>query len=198
MNKNELQKDQAKIMAASQLVPDHYRNQPANCLMAIQAAESLGCDPLFFAQNTYLMKGKPAMTAKLQIAAANLSKRIKGGIRWVVKDGDYWCEATEEETGETLVGPVVNMGLAQAEGWTRNRKYQTLPDLMLRYRAAAFFISMYLPDATMGFRTVEEVEDIVAAEAPGVEEAIENLPPELGGPQPEAVAVPESTEAAQY
>ena len=90
------------------------------------------------------------------------------------------------------------MGLAQAEGWTRNRKYQTLPDLMLRYRAAAFFISMYLPDATMGFRTVEEVEDIVAAEAPGVEEAIENLPPELGGPQPEAVAVPESTEAAQY
>jgi hypothetical protein len=33
-------------------------------------------------------------------------------------------------------------------------------ELMLRYRAAAFFARLYAPDITLGMQTAEEVEDI--------------------------------------
>ena len=173
-------KDQAKIIATSSLVPKQYQGSPHDCFIAIQAAKTLGCDPMLFMQQTYVLHGKPAMSAKFQIALANQSQRIRGGLRWRVLDGDYICYATCAMTGELLEGPIVNIQLAKAEGWTKNSKYQTMPDLMLRYRAASFFISLYMPEATMGFASVEEIQDIHASDTGPAA-----LPKELQEPEPE-------------
>ena len=53
--------------------------------------------------------------------------------------------------------------MAKAEGWLQKQgsKWQTMPDLMLRYRAAAFFARQYAPELTMGMHTAEEVADVV-------------------------------------
>lgn len=170
-------KEQAKIISTSSLVPKQYNGKPQDCFIALQAAHRLGCDPMLFMQNTYVLHGKPAMTAKFQIALANNSPRIRGGIRWsITKKGDYTCEATCAETGEILKGPIVNMELAKAEGWTKNSKYRTMPDLMLRYRAATMFIGLFLPETTMGFQSVEEVQDVQAASIP---QPMTELPPDL-------------------
>jgi hypothetical protein len=52
--------------------------------------------------------------------------------------------------------------MAVAEGWyTKNgSKWRTMPELMLRYRAAAFFGRLYAPDILMGMHSDDEVRDI--------------------------------------
>lgn len=73
--------------------------------------------------------------------------------------------AIEKATGERLESPEVSIQMAIDEGWlTKNgSKWQTMPDLMLRYRAAAFFGRFYAPELLMGLRTVEENEDVLEA-----------------------------------
>jgi len=40
-----------------------------------------------------------------------------------------------------------------------------MPELMLRYRAAAFFGRLYAPEILMGMQTAEEVADIASTDA---------------------------------
>ena len=54
------------------------------------------------------------------------------------------------------------MQMATAEGWSTKAgsKWKTMPELMLRYRAATFFGRLYAPDLLLGMQTVEEARDI--------------------------------------
>jgi hypothetical protein len=82
-----------------------------------------------------------------------------------VEIDDIICTAyaTELATGEILEGPAVSIETAVLEGWyTKNdSKWKTMPDLMLRYRAASFFGNLYAPEILMGMQTVEEVQDVI-------------------------------------
>ena len=70
--------------------------------------------------------------------------------------------ATDKESGETLESIEVTMQMAADEGWSTKSgsKWKTMPELMLRYRAAAFFTRLYCPEISMGLHTSEEMEDI--------------------------------------
>jgi hypothetical protein len=52
--------------------------------------------------------------------------------------------------------------MAKAEGWYNKTgsKWRTMPELMLRYRAATFLIRSVAPDIALGFPTTEEAIDI--------------------------------------
>ena len=65
-------------------------------------------------------------------------------------------------TGEKTEGPAASIKIAKAEGWVNKSgsKWQTMPDLMLRYRAATFFARLYLPDLMLGLQSVDEIRDI--------------------------------------
>ena len=52
------------------------------------------------------------------------------------------------------------MKMARQEGWTKNSKYQSMPEYMLKNRAATFFGRQYIPDLLLGVQTSEEVVDI--------------------------------------
>lgn len=69
---------------------------------------------------------------------------------------------TVDDTGEILESPEVSMEMALREGWydKAGSKWKTMPDLMLCYRAAAFFGRLYAPEVLMGMSTVEEAMDI--------------------------------------
>lgn len=71
--------------------------------------------------------------------------------------------AIEKSTGERLDGPVVSMDMAVAEGWfgKPGSKWQTMPEVMLRYRAASFFGKLYAPELLMGISTAEEIHDTI-------------------------------------
>lgn len=70
--------------------------------------------------------------------------------------------AIEKATGKELVSPPVSIRMAVGEGWYSKdgSKWPTMPELMLRYRAASYWVSTFAPEMAMGFRTTEEARDI--------------------------------------
>ena len=70
----------------------------------------------------------------------------------------------EKTTGERLESTPITMEMAVKEGWYQKNgsKWQSMPEQMLRYRAASFFGRIYAPDLLMGLRTQEEeMESII-------------------------------------
>lgn len=79
---------------------------------------------------------------------------------------DNWecvAYAVEKSTGETLESDPVTIEMAIKEGWytKSGSKWVTMPMLMLTYRAAAFWQRVYAPEMSMGFRTMEEENDVI-------------------------------------
>lgn len=73
--------------------------------------------------------------------------------------------AVERGTDERLESPKVTIQMAIDEGWlTKNgSKWQTMPELMLRYRCASMFGRLYAPELLMGLQSTEEVHDFIEA-----------------------------------
>lgn len=71
----------------------------------------------------------------------------------------------EKETGERLNGPTISIQMAIDEGWlTKNgSKWLTMPEVMLRYRAASMLGRLYAPELLMGLQSREEIEDFIDA-----------------------------------
>lgn len=84
----------------------------------------------------------------------------------VARVRNYKCVAwvIEKATGERLESTPITMEMAVKEGWYQKNgsKWQSMPEQMLRYRAASFFGRIYAPDLLMGLRTQEEeMESII-------------------------------------
>jgi hypothetical protein len=170
-----IMKDQARLFSISRLLPDAVRGDSpdeamANCLIALQMAHAMNELPFMVMQNIHIVKGKAGFAAQFMIARANASGVFKGRINWRIDRIDpanlsVTAFATLAETGEE-VDFTADMKMAQAEGWTSNAKYKSMPELMLRYRSATFLVRLYAPDVMLGYRTADELEDISASVAP--------------------------------
>jgi hypothetical protein len=165
---------QAKMFAMSPLVPDHLRKGPpeqaiANCWIALNLAQAMDEMPLIVMQNIHIINGKAGFASKYMIARANASGKFKDDIDWIEsgegKNLSVTCFATLAKSGKR-VEMTADMAMAEAEGWTRNAKYKTMPKVMLRYRSASFLVNMYAPEVMLGYRTAEEIEDVIAAAVP--------------------------------
>jgi hypothetical protein len=155
----------ATVYSNSKLVPDHFRNSPNDCFIALQMAMRCRVDPFAFLQSCYTVHGKPGVEAKLAIAILNASGQIRGRIKYKLEGtGDKrrcTASAIVAETGDE-VSHTVSMEQAVAEGWTKKNgsKWLTLPDLMLRYRSAIFLIRTTFPEVLMGLLAIDELQDI--------------------------------------
>ena len=75
--------------------------------------------------------------------------------------------AYDNATGEKLQSIEISIKMAMSEGWyaKSGSKWQSMPQQMLRYRAAAFWQRAYAPEVGMGFYTTEEVQDMSPKDA---------------------------------
>jgi len=162
----------AKMFSASSLVPETYRGNIPNCVIALEMAQRIGSSPLMTMQNMYIVHGRPAWSSQFLIACLNASGRFSPlrykdtGVNGTESEGIIaWAKDLLD--GETLEGPEVTIAMSKKEGWFQKNgsKWQTMPQLMLRYRAATFFARLYSPELTMGIRTAEEAADSVYADA---------------------------------
>ena len=159
--------DNAKAIAAelskSDIIPKEFQNKPANCLIAVELANRLNASPFQVMQNMDVIYGRPALRSSFVIACINNSGKIKGSLKFEIDQAHTKCRAwaIEKETGEKLTGPTITMEMAQSEGWLgkNGSKWKTMPDLMLRYRAASFFGRLYCPEILNGMYTEDEVKD---------------------------------------
>lgn len=168
-----------KMLALSPLFPEHLRKGSqesaiANGVLVMNMAARLGEDPLSVAQNIYFVSGKPGWSSSYMISKANQHGVFKNPIDWDIKgSGDTLSVTAFAElaaTGRT-VKVTCDMKMAKAEGWTSNKKYQTMPEQMLRYRSAAFLIRLYCPEVMVGVPAQVEVEfetmrDVTPVETP--------------------------------
>ena len=157
----------AKALASSTLIPQQFQGQAgyANCLVALNISRRMGMDPLMVMQNLHIIHGRPSWSSQFIIGLVNGCGRFSP-LRYDIsgKSDTLACTAvaTELRTDEELRGPEVTMAMAKREGWSTKSgsKWLTMPDLMIRYRAAAFWGRLYIPELLVGIQTQEEVLDI--------------------------------------
>jgi hypothetical protein len=153
----------AKMFSSSTMVPDHFKSNMGNCLIALNYAERVGADVFMVMQSLYVVHGRPGIEAKLAIALLNSSGRFTPLKYKYNKDKtECYAYATDIATNEKCDGPTCSIDLAKKEGWysKKGSKWQTMPELMLMYRSASFFIKMYAPEVLLGMQTKEELTDI--------------------------------------
>jgi len=156
----------SEVFAESSIIPAHYKGNKGDVFVAVQTAYRMNLDPMMVMQGTYVIKGKLGMTSAFAISLANASGLIKSGIRYKIEgtgtDLRVTAYANLKPNGEEI-SYTIGMKEAQAEGWTSNPKYRSLPELMLRYRAATLLIRTHIPQVLNGMHMTEELEDVHVA-----------------------------------
>ena len=118
----------------------------------------------------YVVHGNPTFSSKFLIATINASGRytpIRYEFKGKENTPDWGCRVFAYEKNDVdhknpLYGPWVTIAMANGEGWSSKNgsKWKTMPQLMLQYRAAAFWQRLYAPEVSMGLLTQEEAMDI--------------------------------------
>lgn len=152
----------AQYLSHSNLIPQQYQGKTEDCAIAVDMADRMGVSPLMVMQSLYVVKGKPSWSGQACMsfikAKYGEAEPVYTGERGTDSRGCY-IRAVKSD-GEVIEGTEVTIKMAKAEGWTSNKKWINMPELMLAYRAAAFFARVYCPEILMGVAVEGEVEDV--------------------------------------
>ena len=117
--------------------------------------------PFQVMQNLNVIHGRPSWSSQFIIGLIQGCGRFESFSYDETPDGCQ-CVARLKSTGELVDGPRITLDMAKKEGWTKNSKWSTMPQTMLRYRAASAFGRFHIPDLILGIQSVEENEVIEA------------------------------------
>ena len=185
----------AKALASSTLIPPQFQGQQgfANCLVALEIANRMGISPFLAMQHLHVIHGRPSWSSSFIIAMVNGCGRFSPLRFEISGTGDSlacYAVATDLASQQELKGPTITMAMAKREGWATKSgsKWQTMPELMIRYRAAAFWGRLYASDLLLGMQSQEEVFDVqpVTVSAAPATTSVADLNAKL---QPETPAV---------
>ena len=154
----------AKALSSSNLVPAAYQNNIPNTMIALEMASRIKVSPIMVMQNLHIIQGKPSWSSPFIIAVINSNDKFRGGLKFEMSGTgkDRSCLAyTFDNAGQRIEGSTVSMAMAEAEGWINKSgsKWKSMPEQMLRYRAAAFFGRLHCPEILMGMQSQDEVID---------------------------------------
>jgi hypothetical protein len=154
----------AKGLSQSTLVPQQFQNNPANCLIALEQSNRLNISPMAVMQNLYIVQGKPSFSSSFIIGLINASGKYDMELQFDEEEKDgkpYACTCWTEKDGRKVTGIKITMDMAEKEGWSKKNgsKWVTIPQVMLRYRAASFFARMNCPELSIGLYSKEELDD---------------------------------------
>lgn len=189
----------------------------SNCMIALDMSQRMNANPLLIMQNLHIIEGRPSWSSQFIIAAINNCGKfspLRFDLQWLDEmDASYstfeWVDrkkvekkhtiriknarcvawAIEKATGERLESAPVTMEMAVAEGWfgKNGSKWKSMPDLMMRYRSAAFFGRIYAPELLMGLPAAEELHDVFSVDQDGsvTEARGQRVPPSTGTVDPD-------------
>jgi hypothetical protein len=190
-------RDIANALASSDLVPPHFQKKPSNVLIALEFAHRNDIAPFAAMQSMFVIHGRVGMNASMAISLARKHNVWKSLTYKTTGSGaSLSVTAIAKLHDDTEASATVTMQMANDAGWSKNAIYKSIPEQMLKYRAATFLIRAHFPEVLFGMSTVEELNDVHAAKnvtpakvAPltiDVEPAVETQPaPIEPEPQPE-------------
>lgn len=161
----------AEMLSNSTIIPVTYQRKPENCFIAIEMANRMNVPVMMVMQNLYVVQGKPSWSGTAVASMIRNSNQFEDiELIYVGEENtDSWgayVTAKSKKSGKTLKGATVTIGIAKAEGWYNKTgsKWKTMPELMLGYRAYAWFGRQHCPELMMGLQTNDEVVDTVERE----------------------------------
>lgn len=152
------QMNYAKALSAGSMLPESYRNQPANVLIAMGLGQSMGLSPAESLYRIAVIKGKP--TASAELIAAQVRKA--GHKLRVITEGTSVkatiVRADDPDFEHTVVR---DMAWAQRMGLDKNDNYRRQPETMLQWRAITACARLACPEALYGVaHTPDEIDDV--------------------------------------
>lgn len=186
----------AVALSNSTLVPKEFQKNAANCMIALELANRMGVPVFSVLQGLVIIYGRPSWYSQFSISMVNCSGRFSEPLQFkvtgTVEKKNLACYAwTKNHSGEIVKGPPVTWLMAEKEGWVNKAgsKWQTMPELMIQYRAGTFFARLYAPDLLSGMKTAEEMLDM------GPEEKVHTEPPNLATPEEQSKEKPQAEDA---
>ena len=153
----------ATSLSKSDMVPKQFQNNVSNCVIAVDMAERTKMSPFMVMQNIYIVYGNPSWSSKFVAALINQSRRYAIPLQYEFSNDKQSCYVwAKDHDGNIVKGPVISIDMAKKEGWysKNGSKWQTMPDIMLMYRAVSFFGKMHCADLLMGIPASDEVLDV--------------------------------------
>lgn len=165
----------SEMLASSNMVPKAYQKNPGSCFVAINTALRLKMDPLMVMQNLYVVYGTPSWSGKFAIAliqacgkfsSLEFEERRNAEEKLVAMR----LRAIRNETRKECFGVWVTEEMVKKEKWMEKdgSKWLTMPELMYRYRAAAFFARTECPEVLNGLSVEGEAEDVASNTQPSI------------------------------
>lgn len=178
----EEKKNYALALAQSGLLPDAYKKQPANVLLAMELGEALRIPPIQAINGVHVIKGKPSMSADLMAA---IVRRAGHKLR-VIENRDplaVTAEIVRADDPDFTFRATWDEQKARAAGLWGSGNWQTYASQMLRARAVSEVCRQAASDALMGvIYTPEELGGAPTSETDG------SWPTEHAEPTAEEVA----------
>ena len=156
----------AKLATSGQgqsILPDIYRNNPANVIIAVGLGASMGLSPAESLYRISVIKGKPSAGAEL--IAANVRK---AGHRLRVQGDEQSCTATiiRADDPDYEFSVTRDLAWARSMGLAGNDNYKKQPGTMLQWRAITAVARLACPEALYG---VSYTPDEIAETQPAVD-----------------------------
>lgn len=142
-------KNYAVALAQSGLLPDAYKRQPANVLLAMELGEALRIPPIQAINGVNVIKGKPSMSADLMAAVV----RRAGHALRITETWDpltVTAEVIRADDPEFTFRAVWDEKKARTAGLWGKGNWSTYASQMLRARAISEVCRQAASDALMG------------------------------------------------
>lgn len=158
----------ARLVADGSILPDTYRRNPSNVLIAVGLGQSMGLSPAESLYRIAVIKGKP--TAGAELIAANV-RRAGHKLRVQTDDANVRVKATiiRADDPDFPHEVVRDMAWAQSMGLDKNDNYRKQPLTMLQWRAITAVARLACPEALYGVSyTPDEMFDMSGGQPPPV------------------------------
>lgn len=108
----EVMQRMAQMYTTSTIIPEAYRGNLGNCVIALDMATRMGANPLMVMQNLYVVNGNPSWSSKFLIATINMSgkysalryrKRTLGKVGKIKYNDLEWKAGADGKSRKTTV-----------------------------------------------------------------------------------------------
>lgn len=156
----------ARMVAPANMLPDTYRNRPADIMLAVGLGQSMGLSPAESLYRINVIKGKP--TASAELIAANVRK-AGHKLRVITDEQAQSVTAVIIRADDPDFEHKVTRDRAWAEsmGLANNDNYKKQGLTMLQWRAITAVARLACPEALYGVSyTPDEMYDMRPQQAP--------------------------------
>jgi len=151
------QMDYARAVSVASMLPDNYRNKPADIMLAVGLGQSMGLSPAESLYRIAVIKGKP--TASAELVAANVRK-AGHRLRVLVEPGKATATIIRADDPDFEFTVVRDSAWAAKMGLAEQPNYRKQGDTMLSWRAITAAARLACPEALYGVAyTADEMGD---------------------------------------